>query len=64
MTVNDGLLTVKEVALMLRLTPASVYRAAKAGRLPHVVVIKGERRDIIRFRKAEIEALLSHREAQ
>ena len=60
---SGDLLTVKEVAVMLRLTPAAVYNAAKQGRLPCIVVIRGVRRDTIRFRRAEIEALIHPKEA-
>ena len=61
---DERLLTVREVAVMLRLSVGAVYRAAKQGRLPCVVVMKGVRRDTIRFRRAEIEALFEHREAK
>jgi len=56
---DDALLTVREVADILRLTPAAVYRAAKQGRLPCIVVMKGVRRDTIRFRRSIIMGLLS-----
>lgn len=61
---DGGLLTVKEVARMLRLTPAAVYSAAKQGRLPCITVMKGVRRDTIRFNRADIEAILNPTEVQ
>ena len=55
------LLTTAEVARMLGLSTITVYRQAKMGLLPHVVVIKGERRDVIRFRYEDIEAYINER---
>jgi predicted DNA-binding transcriptional regulator AlpA len=59
---SEALLTAREVAIMMRLTPATVYNAAKSGRIPCIVIIKGTRRDTIRFRRADIEALLNQKE--
>jgi excisionase family DNA binding protein len=59
--VDEDLLTAREVAPLLRIRPVTVYAAAKAGRLPHVVLWRGSRRALIRFRRSEIEAFLAAR---
>jgi len=55
------LMTAEEVASVLRLKPATVYQAAAEGRLPCVRLWKGNRRDLVRFRRGDIEKLISDR---
>ncbi len=49
------------VARMLRLKVSTVYAAAKAGKLPHVVLWRGRRRPLLRFRRDDIESLMKGR---
>ena len=55
------LLTAEEVAGVLRLTPATVYEAASTGRIPCVRLWKGSRRDLVRFRREDVERLIRER---
>jgi len=54
------LLTVPEVCALLRIRPSTCYAAAAGGRLPHIVVWRGRRKSLLRFRRADIEALIRH----
>ena len=53
-----ALLTVIEVCKMLRIKPSTCYAAAAAGRLPHVVLWRGRRKSVLRFRRSDIEELI------
>jgi excisionase family DNA binding protein len=53
------LLTVAEVAELLRLRPSTIYQAANQGRIPCVQVLRGAKKRVIRFRRIDIEALLT-----
>lgn len=53
---QQTLLTVREVATLLRLSEASIYLMATSGKLPHLRV--GNGRGSIRFRTQEIESIL------
>jgi helix-turn-helix protein len=55
---QNSLLLPREVAAMLRLKVNSVYAAASAGKLPAVRLWRGRRKSLLRFRRAEIEALI------
>ena len=46
---------------MLGLSPITIYRQAKMGLLKHIIVIKGKRRDTIRFRPEDIDAYIQSR---
>ena len=50
----SALLTVKEAAAFLRLTPTTIYRATRAGTLPHVRIGRS-----IRFSQEALENYLS-----
>lgn len=50
----SALLTVKEAAAFLRLTPDTVYRATKAGKLPHARIGRS-----IRFSQEALEDYLN-----
>lgn len=58
---GDGLLTAEEVARLLRIKPATVYDAAAAGRIPCVRLWEGRRKALLRFKRSEIEKLISDR---
>jgi excisionase family DNA binding protein len=53
------LMTVVEVAVLLRLKRSSIYAAAASGRLPSVCLWRGRRKSLLRFRRADIEALIA-----
>ena len=55
------LLTPKQVAEMFQLSIATLSRMAGAGQIPHIVLRKGRRKRVIRFRTEEIEAWLHAR---
>jgi excisionase family DNA binding protein len=55
----DQLLTVKEVADLLRLAPSTVFDAAARGDLPCVRLWKGRRKSLLRFRREQIERLMN-----
>ena len=52
------LLTPIEVAGILGIRKSTVYQAVHDGRLPVVRLWKGRRRDLIRFRREDIETLI------
>lgn len=52
------LMTAREVARLLRVRTTTVYEAAASGRIPAVRVWQGKRRALIRFRRADVEAIL------
>ena len=56
-----GLMTAEEVAQLFRVKPASIYQAASDGRLPCVRLWKGRRRDLVRFRRSDVEKLIRER---
>jgi excisionase family DNA binding protein len=51
----DALLSPAEVAEMLRVSPGSVYRWVKAGRLPHFRTPGNQ----LRFRRVDVERLMA-----
>ena len=55
----EQLLTAKEVADLLRLAPSTVFDAAARGDLPCVRLWRGRRKSLLRFRRADIEALIA-----
>jgi excisionase family DNA binding protein len=57
---ESDLLLPKEVARLLRVQVSTVYSAVSNGRLQAVQVWKGSRKSLLRFRRADIEALLTH----
>lgn len=57
-TDDDSLLLPREVAAMLRLKVNSVYAAAAAGRLPSVLLWRGRRKSLVRFKRSDIERLM------
>ncbi|HKZ20437.1 MAG TPA: helix-turn-helix domain-containing protein [Acidimicrobiia bacterium] len=53
------LLTAEEVANLLRVKVSTIYDAAARGQLPVVRVWQGARRALVRFRRQDIERILS-----
>jgi len=56
---QHDLLLPSEVAQLLRVKINTVYDAAASGRLACVRLWKGRRKSLLRFRRAEIEALIA-----
>jgi excisionase family DNA binding protein len=56
----DQLMTVREVAALFRVRPATIYLAVSEGRLRAIKLLKTKKskRSSIRFRRSEIDALL------
>lgn len=59
LTTQNDLLKAEEVAALLRIRVSTVYDAAARGDLPAVRLWKGARRALIRFRRQDIEKILS-----
>lgn len=57
----EGLISAHHVARLLGIKVTTVYAAAHSGRLPSVRLWENRRRPLLRFRRAEIEALISER---
>ena len=55
---DDALLTANEVARLLAIQPSTVYAFAAKGTLPCVRLSKGRNRDLLRFRREDIEKLI------
>ena len=62
--VESDLLLPREVAVILRLKVNTIYEAAADGRLPHVLIWRGGRKRLLRFRRSDVEALLRPGAAQ
>jgi excisionase family DNA binding protein len=58
---HEQLLTAKEVAGLLRVAPSTIYSAAARGDLPCLRPWRGRRKSLLRFRSADIEALIAGR---
>ena len=54
----DDLLNAQEVGRILHIKTATVYSATARGLLPCVILWKGRRRSLIRFRREDVEALI------
>ena len=59
--VSEPLLTAVEVARILKVKPVTVLAAAADGRVPCVRVWQGKTRSLVRFRRADIDAIVSDR---
>jgi len=57
----ESLLTVSQVAAICRLKRATIYRAVSENLIPAVVLWKGRRRRVVRFRRTDIEAFIRER---
>ena len=58
---DESLWTVEEVAHRLGVRPSTVRAGVKAGEIPAVVLWKGRKRSLMRFRREEIEQLIQER---
>lgn len=58
------LLTVPQVAEMLSLAPSTLYAWAASGYLPSVVMHRGSKRPVVRFRAEAIERFIVEREQE
>ena len=54
----EELMTVSQVARLCRLKPATVYSAVSRNLIPAVVLWKGKRRRVVRFRRCDIETFI------
>ncbi len=57
----ESLLTAQQVAELLHLKPVTVYAAAAKGLIPSVILWRGQRRGLIRFRRADLESWINTR---
>jgi excisionase family DNA binding protein len=57
----ETLLTVSQVARLCRLKPSTVYSAVSRNLIPAVVLWKGKRRRVVRFRRSDIDQLIRDR---
>jgi excisionase family DNA binding protein len=57
--VESAMLDAYTVAQMLNVKVTTIYAAAKNGKLPHVVLWRGQRRPLLRFRRTDIERLIN-----
>ena len=57
----EPLLTAEQVSRILNIRPSTVYALCRRGALPHIRVAEGKRRALIRFRRSDLEKLLSDR---
>ena len=55
------LLSVKEVAVRLGVRPSTVRAGVKRGLIPAVILWKGRRRSLIRFRAEDVERIIEER---
>ena len=56
---SEPLLTAVEVARILKVKPVTVHAAAADGRIRSVRIWQGKKRALVRFRSADIQALVS-----
>ena len=58
---NTCLLAADEAAALLNVKPGTVYDWASKGILPHIRILAGRRRPVIRFRREDLERFLRER---
>ena len=58
------LLAADQAAALLNVKPATVYDWAAKGILPHIRILAGTRRPVIRFRRADLERFIEQRTVQ
>ena len=58
---KSSLYTVEEAAERLNVKPGTIYDWTYKRLLPHVRILAGRRRAVIRFRKADIENFIEQR---
>ena len=60
----NHLLTVQQVAEMLSIAPSTIYAWVGSGYLPAVVMHRGSKKPVIRFRPEAIEDFIRQREQE
>ena len=58
----ENLMTVEEVATLLRIAPSTVYSRAVKGDLPAVILWASKRKKVVRFNPASLLEFLQRRE--
>jgi len=58
---TDPLIPASRVAELLGLRVSTVYALCSRGELPHVILARRQRRNLIRFRRSDIESFLRDR---
>ncbi len=58
---HEPLLDADEAAARLKVKRGTVYDWASRGLLPHIRILAGQRRPVIRFREADLAAFLTDR---
>ena len=58
---SEKLLAVDEAAAILKVKPGTIYDWASRGVLPHVRILAGHRRPVIRFRRSDLEEFIRDR---
>jgi excisionase family DNA binding protein len=58
---NHELLTADETATLLKVRQSTIYDWAAKGVLPHVRILAGKRRPVLRFRRLDVEAFIVDR---
>jgi len=61
MDTPDRLLTVEELAELCSLKRSSIYAAVSRNLIPAVVLWRGRRRRVVRFRRSDVERWLEDR---
>ena len=55
---DDQLLAADDAAVILNVKTPTVYDWAAKGVLPHIRILAGQRRPVIRFKRADLEQFL------
>ncbi len=58
----DKLLTAKQAADMFDVSVTTIYRMTYYGELPHIVLRRGKRKAIVRFKRESLEKFLKKNE--
>jgi excisionase family DNA binding protein len=58
---TDPLIPASRVAELLGLRVSTVYALCSRGELPHTILARRQRRNLIRFRRSDIESFLRDR---
>ena len=61
MSRDESLLAVDEAAAVFRIKTATLYDWAKKGVVPHVRILAGRRRPVIRFRREDLARFIENR---
>ncbi len=61
MSEHQGLLDADEAATLLAVKRGTIYDWASRGLLPHVRILAGKRRPVVRFRRDDLVAFLAEK---